>query len=149
MVWCEIRRARRAGLVLALVAWLPAIASSEQEPTAADQREIIAERIEEARAQGGAYSKELIDPLTSLAELYQESGNHDLATAGEHIDVAFDITRYGFADRVEVLSKTASVSDESEEALVRLIEQWRFRPRVVDGTFPRSSRVEVRYYLND
>jgi hypothetical protein len=81
MVSFEVRRTRRVAIVLTLVACVPRIASSQPGPITEEQRRIIAERIEEARAQGGPYSKELIDPLTSLAELYSESGNHDLAMA--------------------------------------------------------------------
>jgi hypothetical protein len=66
----------------------------------------------------------------------------------EYIDVSFEITRYGKSGRVNVLAKTANVSDEIEELLVRFIKQRRFRPRVVDGAFPRSSHVELRYYAN-
>jgi len=77
--------------------------------------------------------------------------SNPLATSpsDEHIDVSFEITRYGFAERVKVLAKTANVSDEAEEQLVRLIERRRFRPRVVDEEFPRSAPVELRYYMSD
>lgn len=67
----------------------------------------------------------------------------------EHIDVSFDITRFGTSERVKVRAKTTHFSDEAEEKLVRLIERRRFRPQVVDGEFPRSTPVVVRYYLND
>jgi hypothetical protein len=67
----------------------------------------------------------------------------------EHIDVSFNITRYGTSGRVKVLTKTTNVSDEAEKQLVRLIERRLFRPRVVDGEFPRSTPVVLRYYLND
>src|SRR5262245_57263953 len=79
MVAFAIRRTLGTSLVLAT--WLPAIASAQAAPSAEEQRRIVAERIEQALAQGGPYSKELIDPLTSLVELYQESGRHDLAVA--------------------------------------------------------------------
>jgi len=76
---------------------------------------------------------------------------NSLATDGgdEHIDVSFEVTRYGFADRIRVLAKTANVSEEAEGQLVRLIARQRFRPRVVDGEFPRSTPVELRYYVSD
>jgi hypothetical protein len=77
--------------------------------------------------------------------------SNPLATSpsDEHVDVSFEITRYGFAERVKVLAKTPNVSDEAEERLVRLIEGRRFRPRVVDGELPRSTPVELRYYVSD
>jgi tetratricopeptide (TPR) repeat protein len=80
MVSFEVRRTRQIAIGLMLVAW-PGIAPSQPASTTEEQRRIVSERIEQARAQGGPYSKELIDPLTSLAEIYRDSGNHDLAAA--------------------------------------------------------------------
>jgi hypothetical protein len=67
----------------------------------------------------------------------------------EYIDVSFQITRYGGSERVKVLARTANVPDEVEERLVRVISAHHFRPRVVDGEFPRSVPVVVRYYVSD
>ena len=68
--------------------------------------------------------------------------------AGEYIDVAFDVTRHGYADNVEVLGATKSVTRRAEKDLVSLIEASPFRPRTTNGEFAERSRVEVRYYVS-
>jgi hypothetical protein len=80
MVSFEVHRTRQIAILLMLVAW-PLNARSQSASTTEEQRRIVSERIEQARAQGGPYSKELIDPLTSLADIYRDGGNHDLAAA--------------------------------------------------------------------
>lgn len=77
----RLHRSRIITIVLSLVAWLPSVGSSQQDSGADEQRRVVAERIQRALAQGGPYSKDLIEPLTSLVEFYQDDGRHDLATA--------------------------------------------------------------------
>jgi hypothetical protein len=66
-----------------------------------------------------------------------------------YVDVAFDITRFGKSDRVEVLHVAPGVSNEARKRLVRTIEAYRFRPRFVNGEIARESRAVVRYYVDD
>lgn len=66
-----------------------------------------------------------------------------------YIDVAFDITRYGRGEHIEILDTTTSATRAAEKDLIRSIEQTSFRPRSTDGGFGDSSRVVVRYYLTD
>lgn len=65
-----------------------------------------------------------------------------------YIDVAFGITKYGRSKHIEILD-TTNAARLAERDLIRLIEHSRFRPRVTDGRFAGTSRVVVRYYLND
>ncbi len=65
-----------------------------------------------------------------------------------HIDVAFDITKYGRGRAVEILD-AANVTRDAQHRLVSLIMNSRFRPRPADGAFDRSSRVAMRYYVYD
>ena len=65
------------------------------------------------------------------------------------IDVAFDVTRFGEAKRVEILDTTRHATKEAKQRLVQLIKRSTFRPRIIDGEFVDSSRFTVRYYLND
>lgn len=65
-----------------------------------------------------------------------------------HIDVAFEITRYGVSRRVEILDATTNATDAAKDSLVDLIRASRFRPRLIDGRF-QTSHVTVRYYLNE
>jgi tetratricopeptide (TPR) repeat protein len=64
-----------------------------------------------------------------------------------YIDVAFDVTRHGYAENIAVLGATKSVLRRIENELVGLIEESPFRPRTTDGEFAERSRVEVRYYV--
>jgi hypothetical protein len=68
--------------------------------------------------------------------------------AAGHIDVAFEITKYGRARAVEILDEM-SATDDAKHDLVDLIAGSRFRPRPTDGQFGVTSRVVVRYYLSD
>ena len=56
-----------------------------------EQRRIVAERIEAARAQGGPYSKDLIEALTVLAELDTQSGIQSVA--GTMTEQAMEVIR--------------------------------------------------------
>ena len=66
-----------------------------------------------------------------------------------HIDVAFDVTKYGRSDEIEVLEAAGNATRADEKDLVKLILRSRFRPQVTDGEFADASRVTVRYYLNE
>lgn len=70
-----------------------------------------------------------------------------LPTTG-HVDVAFEITRFGRARNVEVLDATMA-TDHARKRLVGLISKSRFRPQTTDGEFEDASRVVVRYAVND
>ncbi len=61
-----------------------------------------------------------------------------------HIDVAFEITQYGKARRIEILDTTRNASTAARHRLVRLIGESRFRPRIVDGQFARAAPVVLR-----
>jgi hypothetical protein len=67
---------------------------------------------------------------------------------GDSIDVAFDITRYGRAERVQILNTNGNPSRTEVRNLTRLIEGRNFRPRMVDGEFPERTRVFARYLFN-
>ena len=66
-----------------------------------------------------------------------------------HIDVAFEITKYGKGKSIEILDTTTSTTDAARLRLVELIQRSRFRPRMSHGALDDPSRVVVRYYVND
>lgn len=66
-----------------------------------------------------------------------------------HIDVAFEIDRVGNARHVRVLDTTTSASDDARRRLVKTIETSRFRPRVTNGEFTRTSPVALRYFVSE
>ena len=63
-----------------------------------------------------------------------------------HIDVMFEITKYGRGRSVELLD-AANATDTAKERLLNLIKSKRFRPRVIDGEFAAATPVRMRYYL--
>src|SRR5690606_19350363 len=64
------------------------------------------------------------------------------------IDVAFEITQEGESDRVDILD-TTTAGDAAQDRLVDLIEASSFRPRVTAGGVEETSRVVLRYYVED
>lgn len=66
-----------------------------------------------------------------------------------HMDVAFYITKYGRSKHVRVLHATTNATRDDRKKLVHLIQHCLFRPRMRDGRVSDTSRVVVRYYLND
>jgi hypothetical protein len=73
----------------------------------------------------------------------------DDAPASGYIDVAFEIMNVGVSRRIEIVGSSDDATAAAKDALVRLIQRSRFRPRSTDGVFARASRVVVRYPLHD
>lgn len=68
------------------------------------------------------------------------------ATTG-YIDVAFTITKYGRARRIQIMDATSAVSREAKRQLVRTLTRSVFRPRVADGGIIDADRVTIRYFV--
>jgi hypothetical protein len=69
-------------------------------------------------------------------------------TAG-HIDVSFEVTKFGRARHVEVLESSTNASRTAEKDLIERISRSVFRPRVVDGHVADAAPVVLRYYVNE
>jgi len=65
-----------------------------------------------------------------------------------YIDVSFDVTKYGEAERVEILDTGRGATRAEGRELLRLIGDLGFRPRFVDGKLADSARVVARYPLD-
>jgi hypothetical protein len=70
----------------------------------------------------------------------------DERPATGHIDVAFEITKYG-RGRAIVFLGDENASAGAKRRLEALIKYNRFRPRVLDGRVVDAAAVSVRYYL--
>lgn len=66
-----------------------------------------------------------------------------------YIDVVFEITKHGKAERVEILETTGNATRPDERRLVELVLRSRFRPRLANGQFVDTGPIFVRYYLNE
>lgn len=94
-----------------------------------------------------SFSPEIPVVLPSFRPNPLQSENH--TDSRSYIDVAFDITKRGRSERIEILDSAADVKRSDEKELTRMIRQSSFRPRLADGEFADSSRVSLRYYLKD
>jgi hypothetical protein len=65
-----------------------------------------------------------------------------------HIDVAFEITRFGKGRAIEIRDESNATTDAKRHVL-DVITTARFRPRPVGGRFGGTSPMVVRYYLYD
>ncbi len=64
-----------------------------------------------------------------------------------HIDIAFTISRYGRASKIDVLDKTQSASKRIERRLVKYLRNSPFRPRLQKDGSVVAERVTLRYYF--
>jgi tetratricopeptide (TPR) repeat protein len=65
------------------------------------------------------------------------------------IDVAFEITKYGRGQSIQILDTTTNASNAARDELERVIKRSRFRPQLTEGAFVRTEPVVVRYYLTE
>jgi tetratricopeptide (TPR) repeat protein len=63
-----------------------------------------------------------------------------------HIDIAFEITKYGRARRIDIVDATPNCTDEEKKNLVRFVRDGLYRPRAANGAIVDGSRVVWRYY---
>ena len=72
---------------------------------------------------------------------------HEEARAATgHIDVAFEITKYGRARAIEIRN-VANATSAAQHRLVALLKGNRFRPRATAGQFAEATPVSLRYHL--
>jgi tetratricopeptide (TPR) repeat protein len=62
-----------------------------------------------------------------------------------HIDVEFDLNKYGMASNAQILDSSAS-DPRIERELLRTIRDGRFRPKFTNGEAVSGERVQLRYY---
>jgi len=65
-----------------------------------------------------------------------------------HIDVAFEVDRYGRSRHVRVLDTSDNATRLAEKRLVQLISRARFRPRLSAGLAADAAPMAVRYDFN-
>jgi hypothetical protein len=63
-----------------------------------------------------------------------------------HIEIAFEITKEGRAQGIEIIDATPNCSDEEKHNFVRWLRDGLYRPRAADGAIADGSRVVWRYY---
>jgi len=66
-----------------------------------------------------------------------------------HIDIAFEITKYGRAEGIEIVAATPNCTDEDKRNLFLFVRDGLYRPRAANGAIADGSRVVWRYYWRD
>ena len=66
-----------------------------------------------------------------------------------HIDVAFEITKYGRAQWIDIVDATPNYTDEQKINLLRFVRDGLYRPRAANGAIVDGSRVVWRFYWRD
>lgn len=70
------------------------------------------------------------------------------AEPSRYVDVAFNVTKYGRAEQIEILDTSRGATRREERDLIRLIAGTTFRLRAVDGKLSDSAPMNVRYHLS-
>ena len=66
-----------------------------------------------------------------------------------HVDIAFEITKYGRAQRIEIVDATPNCTDDEKRALFLFVRDGLYRPRAANGSIVDGARVVWRYYWRD
>lgn len=69
-------------------------------------------------------------------------------SSSRYIEVAFDVTKYGRAERIEIRATSTDATRAEQRDLVHLIESTSFRPRFVNGVLADFAPVALRYDLS-
>jgi hypothetical protein len=69
-----------------------------------------------------------------------------LDSSSGHIDIAFEITEYGRARKVEIIDATANTTDEKKKRVFSLVRDGLYRPRAANGEILDRAPVVWRYY---
>lgn len=98
-----------------------------------------------AQAATQAFSPDL--PVTLPADKPNPFASAANRASSRYVDVAFDVTKYGRAERIEILGSSKGATRAEERDLLRSIEGTSFRPRFVEGALADAARVTLRYGL--
>jgi len=66
-----------------------------------------------------------------------------------HVDIAFEITKYGRAQGIEIVDATPNCTNDEKHALVLFVRDGLYRPRAANGAIVDGSRVVWRYHWRD
>jgi tetratricopeptide (TPR) repeat protein len=66
-----------------------------------------------------------------------------------HIDIAFEITKYGRAQSIDIVDATPNCTDEEKNNLLLFVRDGLYRPRAANGAVVDGPRVVWRYYWRD
>jgi hypothetical protein len=86
-------------------------------------------------------------PVTLPADVPNPFASAAASGSSRYIDVAFDVTKYGRGEQIEIRATSRGATRAEERDLIRSIESTSFRPRVVGGKLADAAPVVLRYPL--
>lgn len=115
---------------------------------AVDRYELIYAELKEAGVAQEAIERLFAPPTPVVLPAFEPNplAADETRVATGHIDVAFEITRFGQSRAIDILAER-NTTRAAKRALVDVIAHNRFRPRPTDGQFGSASSVVMRYYL--
>jgi tetratricopeptide (TPR) repeat protein len=130
MVSSEVRRTLTMAAKILMLAGVAAPYNSVSQPSldraAVDERrqvhEQIVEEIQARHSDNGAYSLDLVEPLTALGLIYQELGHHALAAAT--IERTLQIVRANYGLYSLEQAPLIGQAIDNQEARGNLVEAW-------------------------
>jgi hypothetical protein len=143
--------AARAGALVRVADWRLLFSTKPSETQVAldlyEQVRLLAEQDADAQAAlRRLFAPDVPVVLTSF--LRNPLASTNASGSADHIDIAFEITKKGDSEKVEVVERSTSVEHVGETDIVNFVKRTRFRPRMEDGRFVEMSAVRVRYYFN-
>jgi hypothetical protein len=105
------------------------------------------ERAYRETRQNAVLQTEMFAPELPLTLPTYEPNPLASTASSRYIEAAFDVTRYGTAQGIEILDTTKDATREEKRDLIRLLESTTFRPRMVDGKVADEAPVVLRYHL--
>jgi hypothetical protein len=115
---------------------------------AVNRYELIHAMLEDAGVEQASIEQLFAPPTPVVLPAFEPNplAADETREASGHIDVEFEITRFGASRGVEILADT-NATQAAKRDLVNVITRSQFRPRPTDGQFGGTSSVVIRYYL--
>lgn len=143
--------ATRASALVRLADWqlLFSMKPSDTEEALAlyEQVRLLAEQDADAQAAlHRLFASEV--PIVLTTFLRNPLASTSASASAEYIDIAFEITKKGESENVEIVERNTIAEHLGETEIVNFVKRSRFRPRIEGGRFVEMSAVRVRYYFN-
>jgi hypothetical protein len=115
---------------------------------AVDRYEAIYAMLEEAGVAPESIEQLFAPPTPVVLPAFEPNplAPDETRAATGHIDVEFEITRFGRSRGVDIVT-ASNASDDAKRYLIDVITHSRFRPRPTSGHFGGASSVVMRYYV--
>ena len=89
------------------------------------------------------------NPIVLPAFLPNPLVNEPARESAGHIDIAFEVDKYGRSGHVRIRDRSDGSTRAAERQAVQLVLRSRFRPAFAEARSARAATYIVRHYVND